>query len=171
VQWTSYNFTYGTVSYEARFPAKSTSLWPAVWFLGSGCQSTNPFTADTGYSTCPQIEKAGSGYEEIDATECYQNQWCQLALAQPSNFPVCLYSVPDTNWHSYTLTWTPTQVSMAMDGKSTGCSFTSAAGYKIPNTPMFMIIQTQTGGSGLDPNNAELPATFQVQDITVTPAS
>jgi beta-glucanase (GH16 family) len=167
VQWTSFNFTYGTVTYRAKFPAKSTSTWPAVWFLGSGCQVTNPFTADTGYDTCPQIEKPGSGYEEIDATECYQNQWCQLALAQPSTFPVCLYPV-DTNWHTYTLTWTPTSISMSMDGQPTGCSFSSANGYVIPNTPMFMIIQTQTGGSGLTPVNSQLPAVLQVADVTVT---
>ena len=173
VQWTSYNFTYGTVSYQAKFPAKSTSLWPAVWFLGSGCQATNPLTGETDYGTCPQIEKPGSGYEEIDATECYQNEWCQLALAQTPDqsqpFPVCQYSVPDTNWHSYTLTWTPTEISMTMDGQPTGCSFSSSQGWVIPNKPMFMIIQTQTGGSGLTPVNSKLPAVLQVQDVTVTP--
>ncbi len=167
VQWTNFNFTYGTVTYRAKFPAKSTSTWPAIWFLGSGCQATNIVTADTGYATCPQIEAPGSGYEEIDATECYQNEWCQLALAQPSTFPVCQYPV-DTNWHTYTLTWTATSISMSMDGQPTGCSFSSANGYVIPNTPMFMIIQTQTGGSGLTPVNSQLPAVLQVSDVTVT---
>ena len=156
VQWTSFNFTYGTVTYRAKFPAKSTSTWPAIWLLGSGCQATNIVTADTGYGSCPQIETPGSGYEEIDATECYQNEWCQLALAQSSSFPVCLYPV-DTNWHTYTMIWTPTSISMSMDGQPTGCSYSSANGYVIPNTPMFMIIQTQTGGSGLTPVNFSAP--------------
>ena len=167
VQWKSFNFTYGTVTYRAKFPAQSTSTWPAIWFLGSNCQATNPETADTGYASCPQIEKPGSGYREIDTTECYQNEWCQLALAQPRSFPVCLYPV-DTNWHTYTLTWTSKSISMSMDGQPTGCSFTSAGGYHIPHKPMFMIIQTQTGGSGLTPNDAQLPAVLQVSDVTVT---
>ena len=167
VQWTNFSFLYGTVTYQAKFPAQSTKTWPAVWFLGSNCQATNIETADTNYATCPQIEQPGSGYEEIDATECYQNEWCQLALAQPSSFPICTYPV-DTNWHTYTMTWTPTSISITMDGKPTGCSFSSANGYVIPNTPMFMIIQTQTGGSGGTPNNAQLPAVLQVADVTVT---
>jgi len=167
VQWRSFNFTYGTVTYRAKFPAQVTSTWPAIWFLGSNCQATNPQTADTGYASCPQIEKPGSGYREIDTTECYQNEWCQLALAQPSSFPVCQYPV-DANWHTYTFTWTSKSISMSMDGQPTGCSFTSAHGYRIPHKPMFMLIQTQTGGSGLTPDNSQLPAVLQVSDVTVT---
>jgi hypothetical protein len=165
VQWTSFNFTYGTVTYRAKFPAHATGTWPAIWFLGSNCQATNIVTADTGYSTCSQIESPG--YEEIDSTECYQTEWCQLALAQPSSFPVCLYPV-DTNWHTYSMIWTPTSVSVTIDGQPTGCDFTSAAGYVIPSKPMFMIVQTQTGGSGGTPDNANLPALLQVSDVTVT---
>ncbi len=167
VQWKSFNFTYGTVSYRAKFPAQSTGTWPAIWFLGSNCQATNPKTADTGYASCPPIEHPGSAYREIDTTECYQSEWCQLALAQPSSFPVCLYPV-DTNWHTYALTWTSNSISMSMDGQSTDCSFTSAHGYDIPSTPMFMLIQTQTGGSGGTPNDSQLPAVLQVSNVTVT---
>ncbi len=163
VQWTSNNFTYGTVTYEAKVPAKTTSLWPAVWFLTTKCQATNVAAGETGYESCPQIYT--STYEEIDATECYQSEWCQLALAQPSSFPVCIYPV-DTAWHTYKMIWSPTSVSITMDGQPTGCDFTSAQGYVIPHTPMFMIIQTQTGGSGGTPNNAELPAVFQVADVS-----
>ncbi|MDR3650401.1 MAG: family 16 glycosylhydrolase [Acidimicrobiales bacterium] len=168
VQWTNFNFTYGTVTYRAKFPAQNTKTWPAVWFLGSGCQPTNIVTGETGYGTCPKIEQPGSGYEEIDATECYTGgDWCQLALAQPSSFPVCVYPV-DTNWHTYSLIWTATSISMTMDGQSTGCSFKSADGYDIPQKPMFMIIQTQTGGSGGTPDNSHLPAVLQVADVTLT---
>jgi len=33
---------------------------------------------------------------------------------------------------------------------------------------MFMIIQTQAGGSGRTPNDAELPAVLKVSNVTVT---
>jgi beta-glucanase (GH16 family) len=91
---------------------------------------------------------------------------CQLALAQPSSFPVCLYPV-DTNWHTYALTWTSNSISMSMDGQSTDCSFTSAHGYDIPSTPMFMLIQTQTGGSGGDAQRFTV-ACGVVSNVTVT---
>lgn len=165
IQWKTFNFTYGTVSVRAKFPPKSTSTWPAIWLLGANCQATNIMTADVGYSTCPNIET--SSYEEIDNTECFANTWCQLAMSQPGSWASCTYHTPvDSNWHTYSMVWSKTGVAAYVDGESTGCDFTSAAGYKIPSQPMFLIIQTQTGGVGGTPAN--LPTTFQVSNVTVT---
>jgi Glycosyl hydrolases family 16 len=166
VQWRSLNFTYGTISIVGKFPAKNTSTWPAFWLLGSNCQQSNPLTGDTGVDGCPGLGTAN--YTEIDMVECYNNDWCQLALAQPNgSFPVCEFSPQtDTNWHTFTTVWTATAITSFVDGKSTGCSFTAAGGYKIPSTPMFLIIQTQTGGVSGTPAN--LPATLQVKSVTVT---
>jgi hypothetical protein len=165
VQWSTFNFTFGTVTYRAKFPPSDTGTWPAIWLLGSNCQATNPMTADVGYSTCPPLETPG--YTETDMTECDTRNWCQLATAQPSSFPVCGYPV-DNNWHTFSLTWTPAAIAMSIDGQPTGCSFTKAAGYAIPSTPMFLIIQTQTGGVGGTPNDANLPAHLDVSSVTVT---
>ncbi len=165
VQWTSFAFTYGTITYRAKFPPQATGTWPAIWLLGSNCQATNIVTADTGYSTCPALQ--APGYVEMDLTECFNTTWCQLALAQPSSWPTCYYSL-DTNWHTFTFTWTPSAISLSMDGQPTGCDFSAAAGYIIPSTPMFLLIQTQTGGVGGTPNNSNLPATLQVSSVTVT---
>ena len=167
VQWKSFNFTYGTVTYRAKFPPRDTVTWPAIWLLGSNCQATNPVTADVGYSACPPLETPGSGYTEIDMTECDTQNWCQLALAQPTAFPTCGYPM-DNNWHTFSFTWTPGAISISVDGKATGCSFTQADGYAIPSTPMFLIIQTQTGGVGGSPNDANLPAHLDVSNVTVT---
>jgi len=165
VQWSSFNFTYGTVTYRAKFPPSDTGTWPAIWLLGSNCQATNPMTADVGYSSCPALESPG--YVETDMTECDTWNWCQLATAQPSSFPTCGYPT-DGNWHTFGLTWTPTAISMSVDGKSTGCSYTQAAGYSIPSTPMFLIMQIQTGGVGGTPDNANLPAHLDISNVTVT---
>jgi len=73
----------------------------------------------------------------------------------------------DTNFHVFTLTWTTNAVTVAIDGQLTGCSFTSPA-WTIPSTAMFLIIQTQTGGSGGTPNNGLLPASFQIDYVKVT---
>jgi len=171
IQWRSLNFTYGTVTVRAKLPAQATGLWPAIWLLGSNCQNTNPFTADVGYDTCPGI--GSPDYAEIDMVECDLANWCQLALANLSNtgsggtnFPLCGYPV-DTSFHTFTLTWTPDEIAIAVDGQPTGCSFSSPA-WTIPSTPMFLIIQTQTGGAGGAPNDALLPANFQVAFVRVT---
>ena len=81
IQWTSLNFTYGTIEVRAKFPDQSTSLWPAIWLLSSNCQRTNPFTGSTGVGTCPN---GTTGYTEIDMTECYGSAWCDFHVANPS---------------------------------------------------------------------------------------
>lgn len=171
VQWKSLNFTYGTVSVRAKFPSENTSLWPAIWLLGSNCQRTNPLTADVAYDTCPDLNS--SNYTEIDITECYQSSWCQLALANYANkgsggssWPTCVYPV-DTNFHVYSLNWTANAVSVSVDGQPTGCSYKSPE-WTIPSTPMFLLIQTQTGGVGKVPQNSTLPATLEVDFVKVT---
>jgi len=163
VQWTSKNFTYGTVEARAKFPAQATSLWPAIWMLGSNCQVTNIYTADTGYSTCSGLGE--DGYVEADMVECYGSGWCQFHVANPS-FGIgggcdAVYSV-DTNWHTFTTVWTAASIKQYMDGVlETTCTHSI-------NSPMFLIIQTQTGGVGGTPNNAALPAQLMVDYVKVT---
>ena len=169
IQWTSLNFTYGTIEIRAKFPDSATSLWPATWLLGSNCQVTNIYTAETGYSTCPGVGL--SGYTEIDMTECYNTGvWCQFHVANPdfqigsgcdavyanNGFPV------DTNYHVFTTVWTSTSIKQYMDG-----SLVTTCNQTLSN-PMFLLIQTQTGGVGGTPDNTLLPASLQVDYVKVT---
>jgi len=149
---------------RAKFPASSTVTWPAIWLLGANCQNTNPYTADTGYSTCPSI--GANGYAEIDLVECDLDSWCHIALLDKSNtWTFCNFPV-DTNFHVFKAVWSPSVISMTIDGQSTGCSWNSS--HAIPSTPMFLIIQTQTGGVGGVPNTGQLPAEFVVDYVRVT---
>lgn len=171
VQWNSLRFTYGTVTVRARFPARGTGLWPAIWLLGSNCQNTNVFTADVGYDSCPPLDS--SAYAEVDMVECDLMNWCQLALANLANpgsggrhFPTCGFAL-DTDFHLFTLTWTASAVTLSLDGRPTGCQYASPV-WTIPSTPMFLIAQTQTGGVGGRPDDALLPARLQIDFIKVT---
>jgi hypothetical protein len=163
IQWTNLNFTYGTVEIRAKFPDQHTSLWPATWLLGSNCQSTNPFTGETGVVNCPNLGSAG--YTEIDMTECYGSGWCQFHVANPSfgigNGCDADYVV-DTNWHTFTTVWNSSGITQYMDGVAqTTCN------QQLSN-PMFLLIQTQTGGVGGTPNNGYLPASLEVDYVKVT---
>jgi len=171
IQWKSLRFRYGTVTVRARFPARSTRLWPAIWLLGSNCQSTNPLTADVGYQTCPALDSPA--YAEVDMVECDLDNWCQLALANLANtgsggrrFATCGFPV-DTRFHLFTLIWTANAIALTVDGRPTGCAYRSPE-WTIPSTPMFLILQTQTGGVGGEPSDARLPATFQIDFVKVT---
>ena len=69
---------------------------------------------------------------------------------------------------TFTFSWTPGAISIAVDGQPTGCGYSAADGYIIPSTPMFLIIQTQTGGTSGNPGHSNLPATLQVSSVTVS---
>jgi beta-glucanase (GH16 family) len=169
VQWTNFNFTYGTLEVRAQFPPQSTGVWPAIWMLGQNCQVTNIYTADTGYSTCPN--PGTSGYQEIDTVECDPGgSWCHFISYNGSVSPetlICNFPV-DTNWHVYTMVWTSESLSLSMDGQALpGCSVTGNA---VPSNPMFLIMQTQTSDYSVfgPPNNALLPTTFNIDYVKVT---
>jgi hypothetical protein len=162
IQWTSLNFTYGTVEVRAKYPDQRTSLWPSIWLLSSNCQKTNPFTGSTGVGTCPN---GTTGYTEIDMTECYGSAWCDFHVANPSfgigNGCDAYYAV-DTNFHTFTTVWTSSGIKQYMDGVlETTCNQNLVQ-------PMFLIIQTQTGGQGGTPNNSFLPANLVVDYVKVT---
>ena len=167
IQWTNLNFTYGSIEIEAKFPSVNTSLWPATWLLGTNCQYTNPLTGNTGVTinghTCPDI---GTGnYTEIDMTECYggSSGWCQFHVADPNFYTPCdgNYSV-DTNSHTFTTVWNSSGITQYMDGAS------KATCNQQLSLPMFLLIQTQTGGAGGVPNNSLLPAELVVTYVKVT---
>ena len=169
VQWTTFNFTYGTLEVRAQFPPQGTGVWPAIWMLGQNCQLTNIYTADTGYDTCP--DPGTTGYQEIDTVECDPGgTWCHFIAYNSSISPenlICNYPV-DTNWHVYTMIWKSGSLSLSMDGQPLpGCSI---GGNAVPSNPMFLILQTQTatGSPFGPPNNAMLPTTFNIDYVKVT---
>jgi len=163
IQWARFNLTYGTIELRARFPDQRTRLWPAAWLLDSKCQATNPETGQSGVGSCPSLGAAG--YSEIDMTECYGSGWCQFHVANPGfglgNGCDAVYAV-DTNWHTFKTVWTSSGIAQYMDGTAvTNCN------QKLGD-PMFLLIQTQTGGNGGTPNNAYLPASLSVEYVRVT---
>ena len=169
VQWTSLNFTYGTIEVRAQFPPQSTGVWPAIWMLGQNCQQTNIQTGDTNIGTCPA--PGSSGYQEIDIVECDPGgPWCHVVTYNGSvnaETEVCRFGV-DTNWHVYTMVWASGSLSLSMDGQPVpGCSVTGSA---VPSNPMFLLLQTQTSDFSVfgPPNNALLPTTFNIDYVKVT---
>jgi len=163
IQWNTASFQYGTVTIHGRMPAVNTSLWPAFWLLGTNCQDANKFSGDTGFGGCPNLGQGG--YREIDMVECYgASGFCQFHVANP-NFGIgngCDATWPvDSNWHTFQTVWTPTKIQQYMDGVlETTCN-------QAITGPMFFIAQIQTGGAGGTPNNANLPATMQIQSVLV----
>jgi beta-glucanase (GH16 family) len=163
VQWSAFNFTYGTVEFRAKM-AGGQGTWPAIWLLGANCQSTNVNSADSsGACNWPQ-----PGSDEIDITEIKggdQTTVWQNVISGGSGFQTCTPKTTDVsqNWHVYQLVWTTGALIWKIDGTQT-CKFTS----NIPSNPMFLLINTAMGGAGGAVNNSTLPQTLQVDYVKVT---
>jgi beta-glucanase (GH16 family) len=145
VQWTSLNFTYGTVEFRAKM-AGGKGPWPAIWLLGSNCQ--------TATSPCnwPQ-----AGSDEIDIAEVMNGNLTNVnqQIHSGANNSGCHATTTDVsqNWHTYQLVWAPGSLKWKIDGITT-CSLSSG----VPSTAMFLIINTAVGGTGGGMvNNATLP--------------
>ena len=178
VQWSSLGFTYGTISVRAKL-AGGVGTWPAIWLLGTECRTS--ITPDVvGWigsgTSCPwpaqganeidiaEIQPAPIGNPAVvneavhttDPTGAKVNEGCgsEPVSACPGNAP---------GWHTYTLVWAPGSLTWEIDGNST-YSLTQ----DVPSTPMFLIINTAVGGTGVTVDNATLPQTTEVSSVKVT---
>jgi beta-glucanase (GH16 family) len=165
VQMTSFSFTYGTVSVRAKM-AGGIGTWPAIWLLGSDCQSPNWLQNNCAWPA--------PGSNEIDIAEILQSNHThvneQVHTENSSGAwenPGCTASTSDVsqNWHTYTLIWAPGSLSFQIDGVQT-CHVTSY----VPTTPMFVIINTAVGGNGGGTvKNSTLPQTTEIDYVRVSP--
>jgi hypothetical protein len=143
VQWTSFAFTYGTVTVRAKF-AGGVGAWPAVWLLGQSCQQPVWVSSQCNWPT--------PGSDEIDIAEVLSSNHSrinqQLHTESTDGTRVGIQCYPmvksvDRVWHTYSLTWEPNSLIWRVDGVPT-CK----TSLNVPTTPMFLIIDTAVGGVG-----------------------
>jgi len=79
--------------------------------------------------------------------------------------PVSTCPTNAAGWHTYSLIWAPGSLTWEIDGRQT-YSLTQ----DVPSTPMFLIINTAVGGTGVTVDNATLPQTTAVSSVEVTGA-
>jgi beta-glucanase (GH16 family) len=166
IQWASLSFTYGTISVRAKF-AGGQGTWPAIWLLGADCQQ------QTWIRSGPSCDWPAPGSNEIDIAEILNSDDTQVNeqihtenSSGTRESPGCRATTSDASkrWHTYTLIWTPQSLTWEIDGHEM-CRKTSF----IPQTPMFLIINTAVGGIGAGPvKNSTLPQTTDVDYVRVT---
>lgn len=164
IQWASFSFTYGTVSVRAKFSG-GVGTWPAIWLLGSNCQSPTWIDASCDWPA--------PGSNEIDIAEILRsnplrvNQQLHTIDAGGSiESPSCFAKSSDVtkNWHTYSVVWAQGSLTWKIDGVQT-CKMTTF----VPSTPMFLIINTAVGGLGVNRVDAStLPKTTEVDFVRVT---
>jgi beta-glucanase (GH16 family) len=180
VQWSSLGFTYGTVTVRANL-ADGVGTWPAIWLLGTVCR-TSITPSVVGWigsgSHCPW---PAPGANEIDIAEIQPvpignpavvNQAVHTQDSSGATVDegcgggqdsTCPANLP--GWHTYSLVWAPGSLTWEIDGETT-----YSLRQDVPSTPMFLIINTAVGGTGVSVNNATLPQTTEISSVEVTGA-
>ncbi len=140
-------FTYGRVEVRAKLPAVA-GTWPAIWALGANFDTV-------GWPTCG----------EIDIME--QTGWDKNTTLSTLHFPgnyggggitnSTTVSTATTEFHNYTVEWTPDVIEFWVDDNPIHNSFANTSGTPF-NSDFFFILNVAIGGTlggAIDPGFTE----------------
>ncbi len=151
-----FDFTYGHVDIRAMLPA-GIGTWPALWMLGSNF-ATVPWP---GCGEMDIMEQKGSQLNTIYGTLHYPGH-----SGANGNGATTTISNSTTQFHIYSLDWSPTAIKISVDGTVFQTVANSSA---LPfNLNFFFILNVAMGGDftgPVDPNFTS--ATMQVDYIRV----
>ena len=162
---TSFNFKYGTIS--ARIESAGYGVHSGLlWMMGSGCQNIMYKYSYWCNHTWPNPNN------EIDIAEIKPAFDPTLTVVSQNLFNASGWQVGSgkttnvqTNWHVYTLVWTPTSLKFQIDGVTTTTLKTG-----VPSQRMFPIIseeiEIEKDGRGA-PDLSTFPQTIQVDYVRV----
>lgn len=149
-------FTFGKVEAKAKLPS-GVGTWPAIWMLGSNI-STIPWPA------CGEIdimEHIGREQNKIYGTLHYAGHSGGNAVGSTK-----VISNASTEFHIYTLEWTPNSIKISVDNQVYHTVFNSS---ELPfNRDFFIIMNLAMGGNFAGPIDlAFTSATLEVDYIRV----
>jgi hypothetical protein len=155
-----FEFKYGRVEIRAKLPSAQ-GTWPALWMLGANFP-------DVGWPQCG----------EIDIMEQFQDKnkvkstlhW-KLSSGERGEYGQETNNTTSTDWHVYTIDWTPTSIKSFLDGNqffSMDIDGSGIAPYFPFNKEFLFIFNVAMGGTlggDIDPNFTE--DTMEVDYIRV----
>jgi beta-glucanase (GH16 family) len=151
-----YEFKYGKVEARAKLP-EGVGTWPAIWMLGSDIGTV-------GWPACGEIdimEHLGRDLNKIYGTLHYPGR-----SGGNADGATKVISNATTEFHIYTLEWSPALIKISVDGEQVHSVVNSAS---IPfNHDFFLIMNIAMGGNfggAMDP--AVTGATMEVDYIRV----
>ncbi len=169
IQQATEPFLYGTIEVSAKVPG-GIGIWPTIWMLGFEWQASQPHTANK-----PGHGWPNAGWCEIDIAEFMQG------ARRKVNTTVHYREQGGTHFMDLTFDAATRSLPSRMDPGCFGLvrgrrgwkgyrTLYSVRGSKrIPNVPMYMVINAAIGGiGGGEPDPSTFPQTFQVDYVRVT---
>lgn len=131
-----YDFTYGKVEIRAKLPTGS-GTWPALWMLGAN-YATNPWPA------CGEIdimEHIGNNQDNVLGTLHMTGNSGGNGISDSTTV-----SGASTDFHVYTLVWSPTKITWSVDGNAPFHTYNNTAATPF-NADFFLIFNVAMGGN------------------------
>jgi beta-glucanase (GH16 family) len=131
-----FDFTYGRVEIKAKLTSGG-GTWPALWMLGSNYQTT-------AWPACGEIdmmEYVGNQPTTIHGTLHYPGN-----SGGNANSGTTTLATP-TDWHVYTLVWSPESITWSIDGGPAYKTFINGAQHPYFNWDYFLIFNVAMGGT------------------------
>src|SRR5262245_4235661 len=142
---------------EGAWRARAVAVDLAAWLQLPGIQYHVPpcHWPDPGSDEVDIAEFLGSDYTDVN----------QQLHRTGSGDPGCHPSLTDAsqNWHIYSLVWEVGRLQWLIDWSVT-CTVTS----NVPNTPMFLIMETAVGEAGGATDTSTPPATYLVDYVRIS---
>lgn len=148
-------FTYGKVEIRAKLP-EGKGIWPALWMLGGNISSV-------GWPNCGEIdimELVGNTPSTVYGTAHWNNNG---HVSRGSNFTL-LGSKFSSNFHVFTLVWTPNRLMWLVDNQLYSSISRSEISTFPFDLPQFFIFNVAVGGNW--PGNPDQFTVFP-QNMTV----
>jgi beta-glucanase (GH16 family) len=157
-----FNFLYGTVTVRARFGGAGAGAWPAVWMADASCQASDPSGTNDDCNG-----------QEIDVAEILNGNFTQvnqqIHVDRFKHEDGCKAPASDVSrdFHVYQLDWSPGTLVFKIDGVVT-CRVLRSY---VPDSPMYVKIDTFVGRYGGPIANTSLPWATLVDYVKVTQGS
>ena len=152
-----FEFTYGRVEIRAKMPSAGGS-WPALWTLGANFDQV-------GWPACGEmdiLEHVGNNVGRVSSAMHYPGNSGGSAVWGATSVPTST-----SEFHNYTMEWTPESIKFVVDDELIHLSFTNAADTPF-NNDFFIIMNIAMGGTlggAIDPAFTE--DTMEVDYIRV----
>jgi beta-glucanase (GH16 family) len=171
IQQATEPFLYGTIEVRAKVPG-GIGMWPTIWMLGFEWQASQPHTANI-----PGHQWPKAGWCEIDIAEFMQgarrkvNTTVHYINPGGTHFRDLSFDAT-AQFANYRLQWTKGALVWSVDaedGKGFRTLYSVRGLEKVPNVPMYVVINAAIGGlGGGDPDPSTFPQSFQVDYVRVT---
>ncbi|MEO9894544.1 glycoside hydrolase family 16 protein [Aurantibacter sp.] len=131
-----YEFTYGRVEIRAKLPSTG-GTWPALWALGANFDTV-------GWPACGEIdimEHVGNNNNVVSSALHYPGNFGGTAVVGATT-----NSTATTEFHNYTVEWTPESIKFVVDDMVIHNSLMNTAGTPF-NEDFFFIMNVAVGGT------------------------